>query len=58
MGNGKEYGFYAKNFWGKKWTLISLLVIILTGIAIYFFDKGKKINQEQNINMDSLNTKH
>jgi hypothetical protein len=24
--------------WGRKWTLISAIIIIITGIGLYFFD--------------------
>lgn len=34
-----EAPFLMGRMWGRRWVLISLFIIILTGVAIYFFDQ-------------------
>lgn len=30
--------FLLGRMWGRKWTIISAIIIIVTGIGLYFFD--------------------
>ncbi len=34
----KEERFAMSKLWGKRWIIISFLIIAVTGVAIYFFD--------------------
>lgn len=49
--------YFGENFWGRRWTLISIVIILVTAFFLYFSEKRKKENENKNQALEMGSTK-
>ena len=54
MSSNSMQGYYGKNFWGKKWAFFSAVIVVFTGVMIFYFDNGDRLIDTKKIQLNRM----